>query len=107
VREGHPLCDGARLALELAFRAIPLQAQAEPRLEYKGKPVKQAYYPDFICDDLPEGVLAQLLAELEELAGPAAGQRGIGAYAGHLVHAQRQRPPHRTRPPRGKANASG
>ena len=37
------------MALELALRAIPFQAQPQLALTYKGQPLKQTYEPDFIC----------------------------------------------------------
>ncbi len=37
------------LELELGLRDIPFQPQAELGLTYKGRQLKQHYYPDFIC----------------------------------------------------------
>jgi GxxExxY protein len=37
------------LELELGFRGIPFQPQAQLRLSYKGHPLKQIYLPDFVC----------------------------------------------------------
>lgn len=37
------------LELEFASQDIPYQPQAELRLCYKGRPLKQKYVPDFIC----------------------------------------------------------
>jgi GxxExxY protein len=37
------------LELELGFRGIPFQPQAELQLSYKGRVLKQRYYPDFLC----------------------------------------------------------
>ncbi|MFZ5493852.1 MAG: GxxExxY protein [Verrucomicrobiota bacterium] len=37
------------LELELADRKIPFQAQPLLNLEYKGRPLKQKYQPDFVC----------------------------------------------------------
>src|SRR5947209_1492057 len=37
------------LELELGFRNIPFQPQAELQLTYKGRTLKQHYYPDFLC----------------------------------------------------------
>lgn len=37
------------LELELGFRGIPHQPQAELALTYKGRPLKTRYYPDFLC----------------------------------------------------------
>jgi GxxExxY protein len=39
------------LELELETQGIPFRPQVELRLTYKGKPLKQAYYPDFLCYD--------------------------------------------------------
>jgi GxxExxY protein len=39
------------LELELASRQIPFVSQAELRLKYKDKPLKQTYRPDFMCFD--------------------------------------------------------
>jgi GxxExxY protein len=39
------------LELELASRQIPFVSQAELRLKYKDKPLKQTYRPDFVCFD--------------------------------------------------------
>jgi GxxExxY protein len=39
------------LELELEMRGIPFKPQAELRLAYKGRPLKQFYQPDFICYD--------------------------------------------------------
>ncbi|MDF7805905.1 GxxExxY protein [Pontiellaceae bacterium B12219] len=37
------------LEFEFQKRKIPLQAQPELKLAYKGDPLKQTYKPDFIC----------------------------------------------------------
>jgi GxxExxY protein len=37
------------LELEFGFQGIPFRAQAELQLSYKGKVLKQTYFPDFIC----------------------------------------------------------
>jgi GxxExxY protein len=37
------------LEIELGLRGIPFQPQAELRLSYKGRTLKQRYYPDFLC----------------------------------------------------------
>ena len=37
--------------MELFARLIPFKPQAELFLNYKGKPLKQRYIPDFICFD--------------------------------------------------------
>src|SRR5262249_49979981 len=37
------------LAIELELRSIPLQAQRELRLSYKGRTLLQFYKPDFVC----------------------------------------------------------
>jgi GxxExxY protein len=37
------------LELELGFRGIPFQPQADLHLSYKGRQLKQIYIPDFIC----------------------------------------------------------
>ena len=37
------------LELELGMRGIPFQPQAELELAYKGRNLKQHYYPDFLC----------------------------------------------------------
>jgi GxxExxY protein len=37
------------LELELQMRGIPFQPQAELALGYKGRPLKQRYFPDFLC----------------------------------------------------------
>ena len=37
------------LEIELGIRGIPFQPQAELKLAYKGRPLKQHYYPDFFC----------------------------------------------------------
>ncbi len=39
------------LALELADRGIPFQAQVPLQLQYKGRPLRQTYQPDFLCFD--------------------------------------------------------
>jgi GxxExxY protein len=39
------------LEFELGLRAIPFRSQAQLKLAYKGKPLKQVYQPDFICFD--------------------------------------------------------
>ena len=39
------------LELELGWQGIPFRPQAELKLAYKGHPLKQVYYPDFICFD--------------------------------------------------------
>ena len=37
------------LEIELAMRGIPFSSQEALNIEYKGKPLKQYYTPDFIC----------------------------------------------------------
>ena len=37
------------LELELTDQAIPFLAQPNLSLEYKGRPLKQTYTPDFVC----------------------------------------------------------
>ena len=37
------------LALEFANRGIPFEEQPSLRLNYKKKPLKQTYIPDFLC----------------------------------------------------------
>jgi GxxExxY protein len=37
------------LELEFGFQSIPFRAQTELQLSYKGKALKQTYFPDFIC----------------------------------------------------------
>ncbi len=37
------------LEMELADRGIPFQAHPQLSLEYKGRPLKQKYQPDFVC----------------------------------------------------------
>jgi GxxExxY protein len=37
------------LEIELSLRGIPFQPQAELLLFYKGRTLKQLYYPDFLC----------------------------------------------------------
>jgi GxxExxY protein len=37
------------LEIELGLRQIPFQPQAELQLSYKGRPLKQRYFPDFLC----------------------------------------------------------
>jgi GxxExxY protein len=37
------------LELEFGLQNIPFRAQAELQLSYKGKVLKQTYFPDFIC----------------------------------------------------------
>ena len=37
------------LEIELGLREIPFQPQAELELSYKGRILKQHYYPDFLC----------------------------------------------------------
>ena len=37
------------LEIELELRAIPFQPQAELSLAYKGRRLKQRYFPDFLC----------------------------------------------------------
>lgn len=39
------------LELELADQAIPFRAQQKLQLNYKGRPLKQTYEPDFVCHD--------------------------------------------------------
>lgn len=39
------------LELELTDRGIPFKAQAPLQLEYKGRPLRQTYQPDFLCFD--------------------------------------------------------
>ena len=39
------------LEIELGLQGIPFQAQKELALDYKGKPLRQVYKPDFICFD--------------------------------------------------------
>jgi GxxExxY protein len=37
------------LEIEFGLQGIPFVPQAELRLSYKGRPLKQRYQPDFIC----------------------------------------------------------
>jgi GxxExxY protein len=37
------------LEIELELRGIPFQSQAELKLSYKGRALKQRYYPDLFC----------------------------------------------------------
>jgi GxxExxY protein len=37
------------LELELADRGIPYRAQVPLKLQYKGRPLRQTYQPDFLC----------------------------------------------------------
>ena len=39
------------LELEFADQAIPFVAQQKLQLNYKGRPLKQTYEPDFVCDN--------------------------------------------------------
>jgi GxxExxY protein len=39
------------LGMEFADKGIPFKAQPEIKIEYKGKPLKKTYEPDFICYD--------------------------------------------------------
>ncbi len=39
------------LSLELSMQGIPFAEQVELQLEYKGRPLRQTYKPDFICFD--------------------------------------------------------
>jgi GxxExxY protein len=39
------------LEMELSDQAIPFLAQPSLKLEYKGRPLKQTYAPDFVCYD--------------------------------------------------------
>jgi GxxExxY protein len=52
------------LELELQDRAIPLVAQPELALAYKGRPLKQTYRPDLIC-------YGSLLVELKAVSALA------------------------------------
>ena len=38
------------LELEFADRGMPFAAQQKLNLTYKGRPLKQTYEPDFVCD---------------------------------------------------------
>jgi GxxExxY protein len=49
------------LALELANRQIPFQAQLELRISYKGHRLAAFYMPDFVCFD-------SVIVELKALA---------------------------------------
>ncbi len=39
------------LELELTDRGIPFKAQTPLQLQYKGRPLRQTYQPDFLCFD--------------------------------------------------------
>ena len=39
------------LEREFAYQEIPYKSQPPVRIEYKGKPLKKKYEPDFICYD--------------------------------------------------------
>jgi GxxExxY protein len=39
------------LEREFTYQEIPYKSQPPVRIEYKGKPLKKAYEPDFICYD--------------------------------------------------------
>jgi len=48
------------LAMEFADQGIPFSEQKRLALEYKGRPLKQRYQPDFICY---ENVIVEIKAE--------------------------------------------
>jgi GxxExxY protein len=52
------------LALEFGARRIPFVAQRSLRLDYKGRPLRQTYTPDFVCFD-------KIIVELKALGGLA------------------------------------
>ncbi len=39
------------LGMEFTDKGMPFKAQPEIKIEYKGKPLKKTYEPDFICYD--------------------------------------------------------
>ena len=48
------------LAMEFADQRIPFSEQKRLALEYKGRPLKQRYQPDFICY---ENIIVEIKAE--------------------------------------------
>lgn len=48
------------LEMELGDRKIPFKAQVELALNYKGRPLKSKFKPDFICYD-------KIVVELKEI----------------------------------------
>jgi GxxExxY protein len=38
------------LEIEFSERGVPFESQPKLRLAYKGRPLKQIYTPDFVCD---------------------------------------------------------
>ena len=47
------------LEREFTYQEIPYKSQHPVRIEYKGKPLKKTYEPDFICYD---GVIVEIKA---------------------------------------------
>jgi len=39
------------LEIEFDFRTMPVQPKRELHLEYRGRPLRQTYVPDFVCYD--------------------------------------------------------
>jgi GxxExxY protein len=86
------------LDIEFGLRGIPFRPQAELRLSYKGRELKQHYYPDFLCyeaiiveikavSDLADGHRAQVHNYLK-----ATGLRlGLLVNFGHLGKLQYER----------------
>lgn len=52
------------LEMELGDRKIPFKAQVELALNYKGRPLKSKFKPDFICYD-------KIVVELKSVSGLA------------------------------------
>ena len=53
------------LEREFTYQEIPYKSQHPVRIEYKGKPLKKTYEPDFICYD---DVIVEIKA-LDKLSG--------------------------------------
>jgi len=50
------------LEIELGLQKIPFTSQASLSIEYKGKPLKHRYVPDFICFD-------KIILEIKAVSG--------------------------------------
>jgi GxxExxY protein len=75
------------LELELTDRGVPFQVQPHLNLEYKGRPLRQKYQPDFLCF----GKVVREIKAVSKLAGEHRAQlhnylKATGLRVGLLVN---------------------
>jgi GxxExxY protein len=86
------------LELEFEIQGIPFRPQQELELTYKGRPLRQKYYPDFLCYDcivleikaLSE-IVAQHRAQLHNYLKATGYRLGLLVNFGHYPKLQHER----------------